>query len=105
MNDKEKIKELKEIFDEVIWMAIRYAHGRHTYSSGVVREACERRAAFGDFCLSKDIVIERAEKYEDLREDRLGATLKTDYLNDLFEIYSGKKTIVKIKNFKEENNE
>lgn len=37
MEWKEKI--LKQCFDDVIWMAIRYADGRHTYAPSMVRNA------------------------------------------------------------------
>jgi hypothetical protein len=39
MTDKEKIKKLNKAFDDVIWMAIRYADGRHTYAPSMVRDA------------------------------------------------------------------
>lgn len=39
MTKDKKIETLKHCFEEVIWMAIRYAHGRHTYAPGMVRDA------------------------------------------------------------------
>ena len=39
MTDKEKIETLKECFEDVVWMAIRYADGKQTYAPGLVRSA------------------------------------------------------------------
>lgn len=39
MTDKEKIAMLKKCFEDTIWMAIRYAHGRHTYAPSMVRDS------------------------------------------------------------------
>ena len=37
-----KEEELKQIIDDTLWMAIRYAHGRHTYAPGIVREVWKK---------------------------------------------------------------
>ena len=41
MSDKKKLELMREAFEDVIWMAIRYAHGRHTYAPDMIREAIE----------------------------------------------------------------
>lgn len=33
-----KINILTQIIQDIFWMARRYAHGRHTYAPGIVRE-------------------------------------------------------------------
>jgi len=42
MTDKQKIEKLKNVFEETIWMAIRYADGRHTYAPSKVRDAVKQ---------------------------------------------------------------
>ena len=39
MNDKEKIMILKQAYDNILWMAIRYAHGRNTYAPDLVKDS------------------------------------------------------------------
>ena len=72
------IEELKKAFDDVVWMAIRYAHNRHSYAPGMVRDACKIRAKFGDFHLKDDAVI---------RESKDKSGLPGDSLKDLLEKY------------------
>ena len=80
MTDKQKIKILKECFQDTIWMAIRYANGRHTYAPHTVREQIENfKKVFPDFELRFDRTIEKPS------EDMLkGIAIPTDYLYDLF---------------------
>lgn len=80
MTKDKKIEALKHCFEEVIWMAIRYAHGRHTYAPGMVRDAVTKyRKIFPDFVLKEDVVIKPPE------ESELGGyKLRADYLDDLF---------------------
>lgn len=80
MKDKEKIALLKECFEDTIWMAIRYAHGRNTYAPGVVRDAVNSfKKVFPDWKLAEDSVIE-PPKDEDIK----GIVSRRDYLDDLF---------------------
>ena len=46
MTDKEKIAKLKTAFDDIVWMAIRYADGRQTFAPSTVRDAI---ASFQEF--------------------------------------------------------
>jgi hypothetical protein len=39
MTDKEKLDIISRAFEDTIWMAIRYANGRRSYSPGMVRDA------------------------------------------------------------------
>lgn len=79
MNDKEKINILKNCFEETIWMAIRYAHGRHTYAPSTVRDAVNNfKKVFPDFKLKEDITLEKP------KDNLSDMELKSDYLNDLF---------------------
>ena len=77
---KKKVEILRKCFEDTIWMAIRYAHGRHTYAPGMVRDAVIKyRELFPDFVLKDDIVIKPPE------ESELGGfKFRSDYLDDLF---------------------
>lgn len=81
MTDKEKIEVLEKCFNDVIWMSIRYAHGRHTYAPHMVRRAVESfKKVFPDWKPKEDQTIKEPEDEEiiDIRSDI------NDYLNDLF---------------------
>ena len=80
MTDKQKIETLKRCFDDTIWMAIRYAHGRHTYAPSMVRDAVNNfKKVFPDWKLKEDKVIESPDK-----GTINGFSLRSDYLDDLF---------------------
>jgi hypothetical protein len=80
MTDKEKIQKLRNCFTETIWMAIRYAHGRHTYAPGMVRDAIsEFKEIFPEWEPKEDIVISPPKE-----EEIGGFSFKGDYLHDLF---------------------
>ena len=81
-SDTPSIEEIKQAFDDVIWMAIRYAHGRSTYAPGMVRDACGARAKFGDFQLKEDDTL------EDIYVTPV--SIKDDDLRDLIELYGRK---------------
>lgn len=76
MTKKERI--LKDCFEEVIWMAIRYAHGRHTFAPTIVRDAIKNfQDVFPEWEPKKDITIKPPEHIE-------GFAMHDDYLDDLF---------------------
>lgn len=80
MTDLEKIQKLKHAFEETIWMAIRYADGRHTYAPSMVRDAIkEFQKVFPDWKPRHDIVINPPNK-----EDLGGMKFASDYLHDVF---------------------
>ena len=80
MTDKQKIEILKSCFDDTIWMAIRYAHGRHTYAPSMIRDAVNNfKKVFPDWELKEDRVIKSPD------EGTInGFSLRSDYLDDLF---------------------
>ena len=77
MTDKQKIEMLKSCFEDTIWMAIRYAHGRHTYAPSMVRGAVNNfKKVFPDWEVKEDVVIAEHPKDE--------STARSSYLDDLF---------------------
>ena len=80
MTDKQKIELLKSCFNDTIWMAIRYAHGRHTYAPSMVRDAIDNfKKIFPDWNLKEDNTIEPPDE---VSIDSF--SLRSDYLDDLF---------------------
>ncbi len=72
-------EETEEIIYDLLWMAIRYAHGRHTYAPYMVRTAVKKiKEIYPDFKLKPDPTL---EKKPDEMEHFMNAD---DYLNDLF---------------------
>ena len=81
MTDKEKIEKLKEAYNDIVWMAIRYADGRHTFAPSTVRRSLnEFKQVFPGWEIKKDGTIKQPTKEELKRE-----YLKEDFLYDLFE--------------------
>ena len=78
MTKDEQIKILKNCFNETIWMAIRYAHGRHTYAPSMVRDAIKDfQKVFPHWSPKHDITIEKPED--------IFYGFRSDYLDDLFD--------------------
>ena len=75
--DKER---LQSAIEDIIWMAARYAHGRHTFAPSTVRDSISVfKSIFPDFKIRQDHVIEPPS------EDELGGmALRRDYLDDIF---------------------
>jgi hypothetical protein len=73
-------KELKNAIEDILWMAARYAHGRHTYAPSMVRDSVATfKRIFPDFKIKQDHVIEPPS------EDMVGGmSFRTDYLDDIF---------------------
>ena len=81
MKDKEKIQLLSKAFEEVIWMAIRYADGRHTYAPSAVRDAVKMyQKVYPDWKPREDITITKPTE-----DEMWGMSMASDYLWDLFE--------------------
>ena len=75
-----KEADLKQIIDDILWMAVRYAHGRHTYAPSVVREAVlKMKVVYPGWKLKKDVTILPPEESE-----IHGMSFRSDYLDDLF---------------------
>jgi hypothetical protein len=78
---KKQEHQLKKCFEDTIWMAIRYAHGRSTYAPSMVRDAVKLyQSIYPDFKLKDDKAI-KAPDADDLN----GMSFESDYLHDLFE--------------------
>lgn len=79
MTDKEKIAILENCFKETIWMAIRYANGRHTFAPSIVRDAVrDFQKVFPEWKPIHDLTIEKPTS-DDIGDFRL----EDDYLFDL----------------------
>ena len=79
MKKQEKI-ELQQAIEDILWMAARYAHGRHTYAPLMVRESVKVfQSVFPDFNIKQDHIIEPPH------EDEVGGlSFRSDYLDDIF---------------------
>ena len=78
---KKQEQQIKQCFENTIWMAIRYAHGRSTYAPSMVRDAVKLyQSIYPDFKLKQDVTIEAPHE-----EDLNGMSFESDYLHDLFE--------------------
>ena len=77
MTNREPLEIMKEAFEEILWMAMRYAHSRETAAPSIVRKAVKNvRRVFPDFKVKKDST---------LAPPTTAAYVKNDYLNDLFD--------------------
>ena len=72
---EENLNRLKGSIDDIVWMAIRYAHGRHTMAPHAVRTAVKNiKEVFPDFELIKDKTL----------KDNDGSGIEGDFLHDLY---------------------
>ena len=73
-------KRLQSAIEDILWMAARYAHGRHTYAPSTVRDSVAVfKDVFPDFKIKQDHVIEPPTDIE------IGGTsFRSDYLDDIF---------------------
>jgi len=68
-------KRLQSAIEDILWMAARYAHGRHTYAPSTVRDSVEVfKDVFPDFKIKQDKVIEPS----------MDMYFSSDYLDDIF---------------------
>jgi hypothetical protein len=75
-----KEEQLKQIIRDTLWMAIRYAHGRHTVAPCIVRDAVKRmKALYPEWSLKPDTTIQAPQAGE-----LGGMAFRDDYLDDLF---------------------
>lgn len=71
-----KTEILKQIIRDTFWMARRYAHGRHTYAPGMIRDAYKMlKKYFPELVPFRDIVIEETRR-------TTTDNLTGDYLDD-----------------------
>ena len=81
-----KEETLRQCFEDVIWMAIRYAHGRHTYAPHEVRSAIKKfKEIYPDFKLRPDRTIKPPDS-----EEIGGFSFREDFLDDLFKGIEGR---------------
>ena len=74
-------QKLKEAFEDTIWMAIRYADGRHTHAPSMVRNAVKKfQTVFPDWKPKEDSTIKPPEE-----EDLGGISFRGDYLHDILQ--------------------
>ena len=79
---KQENKILIQIIKDIIWMAVRYAHGRHTYAPSMVRDAMREFKKICPEYRYRDITIE-APEMDDLIS--AGSRFREDWLDDLIE--------------------
>jgi hypothetical protein len=73
-------KKLQSAIEDILWMAARYAHGRHTYAPSTVRDSVAVfKDVFPDFKIKQDHVIESPTDHE-----IGGCSFRSDYLDDIF---------------------
>jgi hypothetical protein len=78
--------KLLRAFEDVVWMAIRYANGRHTYAPQMVRDAIASvQTLYPDWKLRHDRTIKTDVERMKAFDDVLGLSISSDYLDDLFE--------------------
>jgi hypothetical protein len=74
MTDLEK---LKKAFEDVIWMAARYAHGRSTYAPSMVRDAVALvKEVYPEWDMKPDQTIKKLDTSESYK-------LESDDLSDI----------------------
>lgn len=77
--------KLKKAYEDIVWMAIRYANGRASYAPSMVRDSIKSfREVFPDWSPKEDkVVLEDAQR---IRGADLTYSLSGDFLDDLFKI-------------------
>ena len=75
-----KEDKLRDAIEDILWMAIRYADGRHTYAPSMVRRAVKTfEEVYPDFKIREDQTIKPPTE-NDLNR---GSSFREDYLYDL----------------------
>lgn len=85
MNEDDK-KRIQSAIEDILWMAGRYAHGRHTYAPTDVRHSVEVfKFYFPDLKIKPDHTIQPPN------ENEIGGVSRiSDYLHDIFNNTDGK---------------
>ena len=74
-----KEDKIKGVITDILWMAIRYADGRHTYAPSTVRRAVKViKEVYPDFKITEDTTLIQPNE-----KDLFGTSSKEDYLYDL----------------------
>ena len=73
-------KRLQSAIEDILWMAARYAHGRHTYAPSMVRRSVSVfKDIFPEFKIKQDPMIELPAD-----DEVRGTSFRSDYLDDIF---------------------
>ena len=80
--DREEI--LKEIIKDTLWMAIRYAHGRHTFAPDTVRKAVHQLRLL--YQNQKMITDKDPTILPPTPQEVGGMSFRSDYLDDIFNL-------------------
>lgn len=76
-----KLEILKKVIDDTFYMAIRYAHGRHTFAPTIIRDSLrELKKVFPNFQLRHDDTIKPPTE-DELKQH---IAVRDDWLDDLF---------------------
>ena len=82
--NKSDEQKLKQAFEDTIWMAIRYANGRHTYAPSMVRDAIKKfQEVYPNWQPRQDHTL-KSDK-EHFRDPNRSIDLDSDWLDDLVE--------------------
>lgn len=80
---------LKKAYEDVIWMAIRYANGRATYAPSTVRDSIkEFQKVFPEWKPRYDLTLKSDRRMVEDAESKHGLSrikIKGDWLDDLVE--------------------
>jgi hypothetical protein len=78
--EKKDEQRLKAAIEDILWMAARYAHGRHTYAPSMVRDSVKVfKDLFPDLNIKQDHVINPP-----IESEIGGLSFRSDYLDDIF---------------------
>jgi len=78
-NYKRENAILIRIIKDIMWCSVRYAHGRHTYVSSIVRDAMKEFKKICPEYKYRDITIEPPD------HECTGMDFRSDYLDDLLD--------------------
>ena len=82
MNKDKKILKPKQAYEEIYWMAMRYANGRSTYAPSMVRDSIKTfQEVFPDWKPRRDPTLKSDRECGFKRP----AGLDSDWLDDLVE--------------------
>jgi len=84
---EKEVEVLKYIIKNILWMSVRYSHGRHTYAPGIIRECVSllKNLYPNEQFLQPDRTIEPPSP-EELKNPM---ALRSDWLDDLLEDVNG----------------
>ena len=78
-NIKRDNEILIQIVKDIMWMSVRYAHGRHTYAPSMVRDAMKHFKKICPDYKYRDVTIKPPD------HECIGMDFRSDYLDDLLD--------------------